>query len=76
LIVGVEGSVPFNTNSFLTREKNTQCSCYFQDGFLMRGTFVSLTQLNRKFEANGTYVLLETPKLQEVIVSKTNSILT
>jgi hypothetical protein len=42
----------------------------------MRGTFVSLTQLNRKFEANGTYVLLETPKLQEVIVSKTNSILT
>jgi hypothetical protein len=48
----------------------------FKDGFLMRGTFVSLTQLNRKFEANGTYVLLETPKLQEVIVSKTNSILT
>jgi hypothetical protein len=44
--------------------------------FLCRGTWISLTQLNSPNGPNTAYLLLETPKIQEVFLSKTNTVLT
>jgi hypothetical protein len=46
------------------------------DGLLSRDICVSSTQLKGLFGANRAYPHLETPKLQEVFLSKTNSFLT
>jgi hypothetical protein len=43
-------------------------------GFLWRYTCVSLSQLNRLFGAKTAYLHLENCDMQEVFLSKTNSI--
>jgi hypothetical protein len=56
------------TNSILTGK---QCArCYFSniDGFLLRDTCVSSTQLNRPICNKRGYLHLENPKLQKVFL--------
>jgi hypothetical protein len=48
---------------------------YYTDGFLLRDACVSSTQLNRPIWRKQGLSSPETPKLQEVFLSKTNSIL-
>jgi hypothetical protein len=45
------------------------------DGFLSRDTCVTSTQQKGLLVANRVYLHLETPKLQEIFLSETNSIL-
>jgi hypothetical protein len=45
------------------------------DGFLWRDTCISSTQLNRPISNKESLSPQEKPKLQEVVLSKTNSIL-
>jgi hypothetical protein len=46
------------------------------EGFLSRDTYVSLTQLNWHIWGKQNYLHLETLKLQEEFLLKTNSVLT
>jgi hypothetical protein len=46
------------------------------DGFLWRDTFVSSIHLKSPFGAKRTYLQLEIPKWQQVLLSRTNSVIT
>jgi hypothetical protein len=46
------------------------------DGFLLRDTCISSTHLNRPIGANRDYLHLENWDFQDVLLSKTNSVVT
>jgi hypothetical protein len=64
------------TNSILHGNNMLDATASIIVGFLWRDSGVSSTQIKRHIEAIRAYLHLETPKLQEVFLSKTHSILT
>jgi hypothetical protein len=64
------------TNQFLKGNNVLYASASNIDGFLWRVIYVSSTQLIGLLEATRAYLHLDTSKVQEVFISKTNSILT
>jgi hypothetical protein len=63
-------------NSILTRKQILDAATSNTDGFLSRGTCASTTQLNRPIGSTVSLSHLENSDMQEVCLSKTNSILT
>jgi hypothetical protein len=70
------GNIPDKTNSVLRGIHCSRCSSFFHRWFLSSETCVSSIRWKGHFGTNRAYLHFETPKFQEVVLSKTHWILT